>query len=54
MAKEPGKPTRDDVLLRLLKTAPQPKASKPKIEPTPDNDDPEALMDWAKRHIQKE
>lgn len=44
---------RDQVLTRLLKTPPQPKTpKKPKVEPPPDNDDPEALMDWAKRNIQ--
>ena len=47
---------RDEVLLRMLRTPPQPKPAKRKgaDAPMPDNDDPEALMDWAKRNIQND
>lgn len=50
---------RDEVLTRLLRTPPRPKKSRKRKEgepdaPMPANDDPEGLVDWAKRNIQKD
>jgi hypothetical protein len=51
---------RDDVLRRMLKTPPKPQkpAVKRKLpefdSPMPDNDDPEALLEWGKRNLQQE
>lgn len=49
---------RDEVLKRLLKTPPKPQkpsrkggAAIPDDDPMP-TDDPEALIEWGKRHIQ--
>lgn len=50
---------RDEVLKRLLKTPPQPRnqpakgSRSPKDDPMP-TDDPEALIEWGKRNIQKD
>jgi hypothetical protein len=46
---------RDEVLRRLLKTPPKPrKAEKPAADDPMPTDDPEALIEWGKRNIQKD
>jgi hypothetical protein len=46
---------RDEVLKRLLQTPPQPRKPTPANEDDPmPTDDPEALIEWGKRNIQKD